>query len=167
MSDTSFTESVVEQAALAWLDSMGWSVRHGPEIAPGEPASERGDYGQVVLEQRLCDALARLNPGLPAETLEDAFRKLTRPDLPAAPAAGAAQAGGAELVARNRGRASPACGRRDGRVQRYDYRGQVRFVYDILGLCPATREFTSMEYPCTSCNAATTASRASSGKKTT
>ncbi len=35
------TESVVEEAALAWLESVGWSVKHGVEIAPGEPAAER------------------------------------------------------------------------------------------------------------------------------
>ncbi|MBU2602499.1 MAG: type I restriction endonuclease subunit R [Actinobacteria bacterium] len=86
---SSFTESVVEEAALAWLESTGWQVRSGVEIAPGEPAAERDDYGQVVLVQRLRDALARLNPALPAEALDDAFRKLTRPE-------------GAELVARNR-----------------------------------------------------------------
>jgi type I restriction enzyme R subunit len=86
---SAFTESVVEQAALAWLESVGWAVRNGAAIAPGEPAAERDDYGQVVLAQRLRDALARLNPALPAEALDDAFRKLTRPE-------------GAELVARNR-----------------------------------------------------------------
>lgn len=90
------TESTVEDAALAWLESVGWQVRNGAEIAPGELAAERDDYGQVVLAQRLRDALARLNPALPAEALEDAFRKLTRPDLPAG------QAGGAELLLRNR-----------------------------------------------------------------
>jgi hypothetical protein len=31
------TESVVESAALTWLESLGWTVTHGPEIAPGEP----------------------------------------------------------------------------------------------------------------------------------
>jgi type I restriction enzyme R subunit len=31
----------VEQAALAWLASLGWTVKHGPEIAPGELAAER------------------------------------------------------------------------------------------------------------------------------
>lgn len=78
----SFTESTVEQAALAWLESLGWVVKHGSEIAPGELFAERHDYGQVVLEQRLRDALARLNPGLPQEALDDAFRRLTRPDGP-------------------------------------------------------------------------------------
>jgi type I restriction enzyme R subunit len=38
---STFTESVVEQAALAWLESAGWSVRNGASIAPGEPAAER------------------------------------------------------------------------------------------------------------------------------
>ena len=73
------TESVVEQAALAWLESVGWSVRHGAEIAPGELAAERSDYGQVILAQRLRDALGRRNRGLPAVALDDAFRKLTWP----------------------------------------------------------------------------------------
>ncbi len=84
-----FTETVVEQAALAWLESVGWQTRNGAAIAPGEPAAERDDYGQVVLAQRLRDALARLNPTLPVEALEDVFRKLTRPE-------------GAELIVRNR-----------------------------------------------------------------
>lgn len=79
---TRFAESDVEEAALTWLGSLGWTVRYGPEIAPGELAAERTDYGQVVLEQRLRDALAKLNPTLSAEALDDAFRKLTRPDGP-------------------------------------------------------------------------------------
>ena len=72
------TESVVEDAALGWLTCAGWSVANGAHIAPGEPAAERDDYGQVVLARRLRDALARLNSSLPAEAIEDAFRKLPR-----------------------------------------------------------------------------------------
>jgi len=77
---TRFSESVVEEVALAWLEAAGWRVRNGAVIAPGEPGAERHDYGQVVLAQRLRDALARLNPALPAEVLDDAFRNLTRPE---------------------------------------------------------------------------------------
>ena len=79
---TSFTESVVEQAALAWLESLGYDVLSGPEIAPGEPGAERDNYGQVILEARLRQALRRLNPQVPADALDEAFRKLTRPDSP-------------------------------------------------------------------------------------
>lgn len=74
------TESTVEQAALAWLEAVGWGVAHGPEIAPAMPGAERTDYGEVVLTQRLRDALTRLNPDLPTEALDDTFRKLTRPE---------------------------------------------------------------------------------------
>src|SRR6266702_1396731 len=79
-----FTESVVEEAALEWLAALGYSVLHGPDITAGEPAAERSDsgYRDVVLETRLRAALIRLNPGLPAEALEDAHRKLMRLDAP-------------------------------------------------------------------------------------
>ena len=30
-----FTESVVEDAALAWLESLGYTIKYGPEITPG------------------------------------------------------------------------------------------------------------------------------------
>jgi type I restriction enzyme R subunit len=79
---SSFSESHVEAAALAWLESLGYAVQSGPAIAPDEPEAERADYGQVVLEDRLRQALARLNPTLPSEALDDAFRKLTRADTP-------------------------------------------------------------------------------------
>jgi type I restriction enzyme R subunit len=62
-----FAESTVEAAALAWLESTGWQVAHGPDIAPDMPAAERVDYSEIVLAQRLRDALARLNPALPTE----------------------------------------------------------------------------------------------------
>jgi type I restriction enzyme R subunit len=78
MGGAGFSESVVEAAALGWLEALGWSIAHGPEIAPDELLAERRDYEQVVLEDRLRQALARLNPRLPAEALEDAFRKITR-----------------------------------------------------------------------------------------
>ena len=51
---------------------------------PDTPGAERADYGEVVLERRLRDALATLNPGLPADALDDAYRKLTRPEGSAA-----------------------------------------------------------------------------------
>ena len=86
---TTITEAEVEQAALEWLSSLGWQVAHGPDIAPDTPDAERADYGQVVLQRRLRDTLAELNPRLPAAALDDAFRKLTRPD-------------GSTLEARNR-----------------------------------------------------------------
>ena len=42
---STLTEADVEQAALEWLAVAGWSVAHGPDIAPDAAAAERGDYG--------------------------------------------------------------------------------------------------------------------------
>lgn len=85
-----FTESVVRSAALTGLTTVGWHIVHGPDIAPAMPAAECGGYGQqVVGVRRLGDTLTRLNPALPAEALDDAFRPLTIPE-------------GAERVAGNR-----------------------------------------------------------------
>ena len=85
----SIAESTVESAALSWLHDLGWRTAHGPDIAPGVPGAERAGYGDVILPQRLRDALARLNPDLPADALDDACRQLTCPQ-------------GATLEARNR-----------------------------------------------------------------
>ena len=79
-----FSESVVEDAALAWLQALGYEVLHGPDIAACETGAERNDpnYRDVILQGRLRRALARLNPDLPPDAIEDAFRKLTRADAP-------------------------------------------------------------------------------------
>jgi type I restriction enzyme R subunit len=79
-----FSESVVEEAALAWLENLGYAVLCGPAIAAGEPEAERSDpdYRDVVLDRRLRQALVGFNPDLPPEALEDAYRKLTRVDAP-------------------------------------------------------------------------------------
>jgi len=55
---SAFTESVVEQAAPAWLEAAGWQVRNGAAIAPDVLAVERRDYGDcnVGLDRRATDA---------------------------------------------------------------------------------------------------------------
>ncbi|MCW5705533.1 MAG: hypothetical protein KIT82_23485 [Bradyrhizobium sp.] len=84
-----FTESVVEDATLAWLETIGCEFAHGPDIAPDLPTAERTDYGEVVLAQHLRDVLARSSPTLPTEAPESAFRKPTNHE-------------GADLLHRNR-----------------------------------------------------------------
>lgn len=79
---SSFNESVVEEAALSWLAELGYAIRRGPDIAPGEPNAERSSYSAVLLEQRLRLALARLNPNVPPAALDEAYRKLTTTDSP-------------------------------------------------------------------------------------
>jgi type I restriction enzyme R subunit len=80
---THFTESTIEETALDWLKDLGYTIVFGNDIAPDEPAAERENYGEVVLAGRLKAALERINPNIPPEALEDAFRKVTRPASPA------------------------------------------------------------------------------------
>lgn len=70
--------------ALGWLEELGYQVLHGPDIAYDQPGCERSgtDYRDVILEGRLRQTLHRLNPDIPAEALEDAYRKLTHLDAP-------------------------------------------------------------------------------------
>lgn len=75
-------ESTVEEAALSWFDELGYKVVHGEEIAPERPGAERESFGDVLLIERLRDAIDRLNPDIPGDAREDALRKVLRPDRP-------------------------------------------------------------------------------------
>jgi type I restriction enzyme R subunit len=75
-------ESIVEEAALSWFAELGYSVGHGPHIAPGEPAAERNSFGEVVLVGRLRNAIRRLNPTIPDDVREEALRKVLRVGTP-------------------------------------------------------------------------------------
>ena len=75
-------ESTVEEAALSWFRELGYAIAHGPHLAPGEPSTERDSFADVILVGRLRDAIARLNPTIPAEAREDALRKVLRVGTP-------------------------------------------------------------------------------------
>ncbi len=75
-------ESDVEDLALQHLANLGYAVIHGPNIAPGEAGAERDRYEDVVLRGRLDEALRRLNPGVAADALEEAMRKVLHPAAP-------------------------------------------------------------------------------------
>jgi type I restriction enzyme R subunit len=51
-----FTESIVKDAALGWLEALGYQELHGPDIAAGEPGAERSapNYRDVLLD-RACE----------------------------------------------------------------------------------------------------------------
>ena len=63
------TESIVEDAALTWFGELvpqSREVGHGPQVAPGEPASRNGgrdSVGEVVLVGRLREALRKVLRG--------------------------------------------------------------------------------------------------------
>ena len=70
------TEDQLEQEALAWLADVGWQHRYGPELGPDGSTPERADYRQVVLIGRLRQAIAVLNPAVPAAARDDALKQV-------------------------------------------------------------------------------------------
>ena len=78
------SENILEETCLEWLAELGWSRLHGPDLAPEMPGEEREDYRQVLLIDRLRDALARINPDVPNSGIEEAVRRVSQtgsPDL--------------------------------------------------------------------------------------
>lgn len=75
--------SDVEAATLGWFEELGYTALYGPTLLPQESTSpERANEGHIVLIGRLRAALAKLNPTVPTDALEEAIRKLTRIDTP-------------------------------------------------------------------------------------
>ncbi|MHB1350993.1 MAG: type I restriction endonuclease subunit R [Desulfobulbaceae bacterium] len=73
---TGITENILEQTCLEWLAELGWTVLHGPDLAPGMPGQERGDYRQIFLLDRLRNALTAINPDVPSAGIEEALRRI-------------------------------------------------------------------------------------------
>jgi type I restriction enzyme R subunit len=78
----SINESIIEQTALDWFESLGWQSVFGPDISPDGPSCERDDYDQVALLGRLQTALENINPNIPPDVISEAVRKITRTDSP-------------------------------------------------------------------------------------
>ena len=79
MTSLGIDESVVQQQALDMLGCLGWDIG-GALPGPDSLYSERSGYDQVVMEGRLREAIARLNPDLPTAAREDALRRVTWPE---------------------------------------------------------------------------------------
>ncbi|MEG2344795.1 MAG: type I restriction endonuclease subunit R [Anaerovoracaceae bacterium] len=77
-----FCESHLEEATLEWFADLGYEIIFAPDIAPDGEYPERSDYSEVILPQRVKDALFRINKGLPAEAIEDAYRQIAVPNSP-------------------------------------------------------------------------------------
>jgi type I restriction enzyme, R subunit len=75
-------EQDVEAAALEAFRALGFSLRHGPELGPQAPGSERATSGDWLLTSRVGRAIARLNPDLPHDAVEEVVRFLLRPPHP-------------------------------------------------------------------------------------
>jgi len=76
------TEDQLEQETLSWLTDVGYNSAYGPDIAVDGNAPERSNYTQVVLVERLRNAINRLNPLVPLVAREDALQQVLNLDTP-------------------------------------------------------------------------------------
>lgn len=73
-----FIENDLEQAAMEWLQDLGYQTQYGPDISPGGSFSERESFGDVVLYERLYSALKRINKQYSNDTISELVKKITR-----------------------------------------------------------------------------------------
>ena len=82
MAGSFLSEDDVEQTLLAQLGELGYARAEEEQIGPDGTHPERGSHAEVVLQGRLREAMARLNPGLPEEAREEALRLVLRDATP-------------------------------------------------------------------------------------
>ncbi len=75
-------ESEVEQVALDILSELKYKVIYGPDIAPDGSKPERRSYADVILVDRLREAIDRFNPEIPAEAKDEAVKRILRTESP-------------------------------------------------------------------------------------
>ena len=70
-------EDKIEQSALELLSNIGYEVIYGPDIGP-EGTGERESYKEMILEERLRNALVSCNAHIPETAIEEAIGKVKR-----------------------------------------------------------------------------------------
>lgn len=70
------TESAIENLAIELLIKQDYSYIHGAELAPDTDRPERASFADVILEGRLREAVARINPTIPADAQEQAVKEV-------------------------------------------------------------------------------------------
>jgi type I restriction enzyme R subunit len=72
------TENIIEESAIEILQSQGWEYANGREISPEGLFCERENYQQIILTDRLRNAIAKINPHIPQDAQEAAIQKVLR-----------------------------------------------------------------------------------------
>ncbi len=78
----SFIEADLEQAALSWLEELGYNILPANDISPNGTYPERKNFNDVLLSDRLQLALERINPKLPPDAIIDALHQISIPQSP-------------------------------------------------------------------------------------
>ena len=63
---------------MGLLEKQGFTLLHGPDIAPDSENPARTSFDEVLLLQVLKNAVSRINPKVPSDCCEDAIRQIQR-----------------------------------------------------------------------------------------
>ena len=75
---TRITEHSIESFAIELLDKLGYEYIYAPNIAPDGETPERETYEQVLLVERLQNAVKRINKSIPADAQAEAIKEIQR-----------------------------------------------------------------------------------------
>lgn len=78
----SITEAQLEQVCLDWFQAIGYDTVCGYDIAPDGNSSERENYQQIILFDRLLSRLQIINPQIPLPVLERVAQQIAKPETP-------------------------------------------------------------------------------------
>ncbi|OQY07390.1 MAG: DEAD/DEAH box helicase [Fusobacteriia bacterium 4572_132] len=77
-----FTEDELEKASIQYFEELGYEYIFAPTLAPEGENPERNSYADIILEERLREAIYRVNPKAAREAKEEAIRKIIYLDSP-------------------------------------------------------------------------------------
>lgn len=72
-----FTEDDLEQLSMEWFEALGYEVRPGDEISHTGIASERDNYEDAILDQRLSAAMRKINPNISDTAIKQAVHQIS------------------------------------------------------------------------------------------
>ena len=75
------SEDHIEQIIIQEFIELGYHYINGIDIYPDGSSPERA-YNEVILKNRLQEAIAKFNPSIPYEAQEEALKKVLRSDSP-------------------------------------------------------------------------------------
>ncbi len=72
------TESTIETFTIELLEVLGYHYIYAPDISHDSDNPERSSYEEVLLINRLREAVRRINPNTPSEVHEEAIKEIYR-----------------------------------------------------------------------------------------
>lgn len=79
---TRINENTIEEFAIKQLQRLGYDYIYAPDIAPDTEDAERSSYEDVLLVERLQNAISRINSSIPHDSQVEALKEIGRINSP-------------------------------------------------------------------------------------